>query len=386
MERVPLRRQVSSTSPILANDFRALWQKVGGDVQRAVARVGESGWLILGKEVTAFEQSLARLWGLEQAVGCGNGMDAIEIALRVLGLKPGDPVLTTPLSAFATTLAILRAGGRPVFVDVTEAGGLDLSLSREVLTKHPEIKFMVPVHLYGHVLDLDELERLREDLGLKIVEDCAQSILGRQGGRNCGTVGQCAATSFYPTKNLGAMGDGGALLTNDPELAAQARRWRDYGQAAKYVHVLPGLNSRLDELQAAILNHALLPRLDRFTETRRAIARGYYAGLGEVRALEVPVTDLESSVWHLFPVLARGDRARICEHLASRSIQTAFHYPQLIPDQQAMQPAAFEVATPLSVARRWTQHEISLPLHPFLGDVDVQRVIAACRELDLLRL
>ena len=191
---------------ILANDFERQWADIGSDVLRAVQRTGQSGWYVLGDEVKKFEHRLATFWGVAHAAGVANGMDAVEIGLRVLGCGPGDRVLTTPLSAFATTLAIVRIGAVPVFVDTDERGLIDLARCRTLLGQRSDIRFLVPVHLYGHALDCGALERLRDDFALQVVEDCAQAI-----GASAGTVGQMAATSFYPTKNLGALGDGGGV-------------------------------------------------------------------------------------------------------------------------------------------------------------------------------
>src|SRR4051794_35059133 len=180
---------------ILQNDFKRQWEFVGERALEAVRRVGESGRYILGREVEAFETALAEFWGVSHAVGTGNGLDALEIGLRCLDLQPGDKVLTTPLSAFATTLAILRAGGTPVSVDVDDNGCIDLAQCREVLAKDDSIRFFVPVHLYGLALSMPELARLKADFGLQIVEDCAQSIGASFAGTSTGTVGQAAATS-----------------------------------------------------------------------------------------------------------------------------------------------------------------------------------------------
>jgi dTDP-4-amino-4,6-dideoxygalactose transaminase len=264
---------------IVQNDFARQWETVEKQVLGAVRRVGSSGWYILGKEVEQFEQALAAYWGVSHAVGVANGMDALEIGLRCLNLRPGEKVLTTPLSAFATTLAILRAGGLPVFVDVDDNGNIDLDQCMEVLRHDRAIRFLLPVHLYGNPLDLSKLERLKKDFDLKVVEDCAQAIGASHEGRGVGTVGQIAATSFYPTKNLGALGDGGAILTDDPATAKRARSLRNYGQRAPYLHSELGLNSRLDELHAAILHDAFLPRLEDWTMRRKAIARTYQAGI-----------------------------------------------------------------------------------------------------------
>src|SRR5258706_6069619 len=256
---------------IPANDFERQWADTGPDLTRAFQRVMASGWYILGPEVRCLKESLAAFRRIPHAAGVASGLDAIEIALRVLGVQPGDKVWTTPLSAFATTLAIVKLGAVPVFVDTDAHGLIDLALARERLAKR-DIRFFVPVHLYGHSCDLVELARLRDEFSLGLVEDCAQSIGAAFHGAPLGSVGQFAATSFYPTKNLGALGDGGAVLTNDAALDAAVRTLRDYGQTGKYHHASIGYNSRLDELQAALMHDAFLPRLSAWIERRRAIA------------------------------------------------------------------------------------------------------------------
>src|SRR4051812_25303952 len=285
--------------PILPNDFKRQWQIVEESVLGAVRRVGSSGRYILGGEVEAFEKDLAALWGKAYAIGTGNGLDALEIGLRCLGLQPGEKVLTTPLSAFATTLAIVRAGGVPVFVDVDDFGRIDLEQCRHVLAKDKSVRFLLPVHLYGFPLPLDELARLKTDFDLRIVEDCAQSIGASHGGTRAGTVGQIAATSFYPTKNLGALGDAGAILTNDPILAETARSLRNYGQSSHYVHSALGLNSRLDELHAALLRSALLPKLEEWTKARRRTAARYLERIKHPSIRLLAPEPAMTPVWHL---------------------------------------------------------------------------------------
>jgi dTDP-3-amino-3,4,6-trideoxy-alpha-D-glucose transaminase len=361
------------------NDFRTLWDQERDRVLAAVDRVGASGWYILGQEVVQFEAALAERWGIAHAVGCGNGLDAIEVALRALGLKPGDKVLTTPLSAFATSLAIIRAGGVPVFVDVDNCGQLDLELVEAQLHGDPAIRFLVPVHLYGFPLDLARLDTLKSRFGVKIVEDCAQAIGAKSGGRRVGTVGDAAATSFYPTKNLGALGDGGAVLTASAPVAARARHLRDYGQTGKYVHDELGLNSRLDEMHAAILRDAFLPRLEEFTLRRRAIAQRY---LNEIRSSDLTLLALPRDaepVWHLFPVLVKGAREHLQAHLADSGIASGIHYPKLIPSQGALAALGTPtVRSGLVRAQMFADHELSLPIHPFLTEAEVGRVIEAC--------
>jgi dTDP-4-amino-4,6-dideoxygalactose transaminase len=370
--------QPQSSQRIGLNDFVAQWRDVRSDSLAAFERVGESGWLILGREVQGFEAELASFWRLPLVVGCASGLDAIEIALRALGIAPGDKVLTTPLSAFATSLAIVRAGGVPVFVDVDASGLLDLDRAREAILADPAIKFFVPVHLYGHALDAEHLASVLQLRELKLVEDCAQACGASSRGMPVGALGAAAATSFYPTKNLGCMGDGGALLTASAELANEARSLRDYGQTAKYVHARLGMNSRLDELQAAILRTALLPRLPRFTERRQAIAGAYRRSIQNAALTLPPVPAGSSSVWHLFPVVVEAGRQSFLAHLESQGIGSGIHYPRLIPDQEAFASVRFESRDALTRARRFAEGEVSLPIHPYLSDEHVERVIDAC--------
>jgi len=364
---------------IYLNDFRQQWMAIKSDAIDAFEQFASNGWYILGDKVQSFEDRLASFWGLPFCVGVGNGLDAIEIGLRCLGLQPGDRVLTTPLSAFATTLAILRCGGVPVFVDVDRSGLLDLDRCRRLLERDPSIRFMVPVHLYGRSMDLDELKSLRDRFSLHIVEDCAQSVGARWHGRVAGCIGQVAATSFYPTKNLGTLGDGGALLSSDPQIADRARALRNYGQTATYVHDHLGLNSRLDELHAALLGDVMLPRLDGWNQRRGEIADHYRKRITNP-ALELPAVPPDSDpVWHLFPILTpAGARDRFRAFLSDRQIQTGVHYPVLIPDQRALEgcPDA-RIAGDLAVAKNFAENEVSLPIHPFLSDVAVDAVIDA---------
>jgi dTDP-3-amino-3,4,6-trideoxy-alpha-D-glucose transaminase len=363
---------------VLPNDFQRLWANAGRDVLAAIARVGEHGQWVLGPEVRGFEEALSRFMARRHAIGCASGLDAIEIGLRALALVPGTRVLTTPLSAFATTLAIVRAGGVPVFVDVEEHGLLDLARCREALSADPRIRAMVPVHLFGEVGELSELEALRDRFELSIVEDCAQCIGATSGGRAAGSAGQLAATSFYPTKNLGALGDGGAVVTDDSALAERCRSLRDYGQSARYVHDALGLNSRLDELHAAVLARVFLPRLPEWTERRRVIARAYREGIDHPRVRPVPTPPGSQGVSHLFPVtVPPAARTSFMDHLRARGVRPAVHYPTLIPDQRALAGAGFEVLGTLSRAAELAASEVSLPIHPYLDDDEVRRVVEA---------
>lgn len=362
---------------VRANDFARQWAEVRIDVLAAVERVGRSGWLILGKEVAAFETDLAEWWGMPFAVGVASGLDAIEIALRCAGIEPGDRVLTTPLTAFATALAIMRLGAEPVWCDVRPSGGLDLEQALAAVRDDPTIRGAVPVHLYGHPLDPSGLVALR-DAGVAVVEDCAQSAGARRDGRPTGAVGVAAATSLYPTKNLGAMGDGGVILTGDAELADRARRMRDYGQARRYEHVEVGLNSRLDEMQAALLRSAMLPRLSHWVSRRREIAERYLSGLA-ASGLRPIVPDAGQSANHLFPVqVIDGDPGQVAQRLAQRGVGVGRHYPFVCPDQPAALGCGQSIGS-LPNARALAARELSLPIHPHLREEEVELVIEVCQ-------
>jgi dTDP-3-amino-3,4,6-trideoxy-alpha-D-glucose transaminase len=366
------------TGEVLANDFTRLWADAGQDVLAAVARVGASGNYVLGPEVRSFEAALAPVFGRRDAIGCASGLDALEIALRALQVPRGAKALTTPLTAFATTLAIVRAGCTPVFVDVDAHGQLDLGRCREVLSSDPTVRALVPVHLFGHVGDLGELESLRRRFDLALVEDCAQCIGAASHGRRAGSVGQLAATSFYPTKNLGALGDGGAVVTDDAALTERCRALRDYGQSAKYVHDEVGLNSRLDELHAAVLARAFLPRLAAWTERRRAVARAYDAGIAHPQVHPVPPPPGSDGVHHLYPVrVPAAARDAFLAHLRARGVRAGLHYPVLVPHQRALEGWPFEVRGELARAGELARCEVSLPIHPYIEPGEVARVIDA---------
>lgn len=353
---------------------------MGPKTLAAVERVGSSGRYILGKEVERFETSLAARWRAQYAVGVGNGMDALEIGLRCLDRRRGEKVLTTPLSAFATTLAILRAGGLPVFVDVDDNGDIDLDQSREVLRHDAAIRFLPPVHLYGNPCDLEKRAGLKRDFDLRIVEDCAQAIEAKQRGRVAGSVAQIGGTSFYPTKNLGALGDGGAFLTENDQMATRARTLRNYGQSSVYTHDERGLNSRLDELQAAILSHALLPHLGQWTDKRRQIAARYR---GEIKNPALRMLRVKNDVepaWHIFPLFTPA-RDRLRDYLHELQIESAVHYPRIIPDQKTLQQESVcEVAVEPRNARSLAASEISIPIHPFLEEGEITAVIRAVND------
>jgi dTDP-4-amino-4,6-dideoxygalactose transaminase len=363
---------------IQMNDFRRQWAETRECAHAAMEEVGASGYYVLGNQLRIFEDRLASYWEVPHAIGVASGLDALEISLRVLGCSPGDRVLTTPVSAFATTLAIVKLGAIPVFVDTDRQGLIDLTRCTDLLRRRPEVRFFVPVHLYGHVLPITDLRRIRNEFGLMIVEDCAQSIGARSFGEIPGSAGQLATTSFYPTKNLGAMGDGGAILTSDATFRAKACALRDYGQTTKYRHEYIGYNSRLDELQAAYLNQVCLPQIERWTARRRAIAWSYLDGIRnpDVRISAVPAGS--ESNWHLFPTFVPPAlRENFMEHLHTVGVASGVHYPTTIPDQPALVNVPFELADDCTNARIACRSEVSLPIHPYLTDTEVSQVVDA---------
>lgn len=362
-------------------DLSTEWQMYRSDIFSAIDSVARSGAWILGNSLKDFEISLANFFNINYSIGCASGLDAIEISLRALNLKSGDKVITTPLTAYATTLAIVKAGGVPVYVDVDNSGLLDLNLVAECLERDAQIRFLVPVHLFGHSLDLNRLLMIKNDYSLNVVEDCAQSIGAKSSGIVSGTVGQLSATSFYPTKNLGALGDGGAILTNDLSLMSTCRMIRDYGQSSKYKHDIVGMNSRLDDIQAAILNQVMLPKLNSSNLKRSKIAEIYKAGITNpyVSVLKQPVNS--SSCWHLFPIQVEGSRDEFQKYMNDLSIGTSVHYPILCNQQNASQVFKYEIAKGgLQNAEKIAGSVVSIPINPYMSSGDVERVLNACNK------
>jgi dTDP-3-amino-3,4,6-trideoxy-alpha-D-glucose transaminase len=363
---------------IKLNDFQLLWTQIEKEVIDSVKKFGKSGWYILGQGVKDFEQELTKFYpNNKYCTGCASGLDAIEIGLRALGIKPGDIVLTTPLSAFATTLAILRCGGIPAFVDTDENGLIDLNLARDFFTNNPNVKFFIPVHLYGQAINLEKLKKLKEDFDLKIVEDCAQAVLAEDESGFVGSVGQITATSFYPTKNLGCFGDGGALLTTDSNLHEISNTIRDYGQSSKYNHSIVGMNSRLDELQAIIMKDVFLPKLKKQTEHRRQIASIYINGIrnSEINLLQIPKNS--KPVYHLFPVFSEH-RDVLKEYLKQNEIESGIHYPILITDQTALHNIPHIISGSLDNAKKIVKQELSLPINSLITTEEANKVVKIC--------
>ena len=340
------------------------------DVKAAIERVVASGWYILGPEVEAFEREFADASRVPHAVGVGNGTDAIFLIFRALDIGPGDDVITSPLSAAFSALAIQMAGARPVFADIDpDRLTLDPTAVEAAIT--PRTKAIMPVHLYGQPADMRALEAIASRHNLALVEDAAQSQLATSDGRPIGTIGIAAATSFYPTKNLGALGDGGAVLTRDAALAERLKRLRNGGQSKRYHHDEPGVNTRLDEIQAAILR-ARLKRLPAWTDRRRAIAARYRAALTAANVV-VPREFDAGHVYHLFPLLSSA-RDRFQAHMSGAGVETLIHYPIPIPRQPSMRR---ENPAICPVADRVCSELVSLPMYPALSEAAVDAVATA---------
>jgi dTDP-4-amino-4,6-dideoxygalactose transaminase len=338
------------------------------DVEAAIARVVQRGWFVLGPEVEAFEREFSTACRATSTVSVGTGTDAIAIALRALGIGRGDEVITSPLSAAFSALAIMMAGARPVFADI-DPDRLTLDPDAAAAAVTSRTAAILPVHLYGQPADMPALSAVAERHGLAIVEDCCQAHLATCDGRPVGSFGAAAAYSFYPTKNLGALGDGGALTTDDGSLAARAKRLRNGGQTDKYRHAEFGVNSRLDEMQAAILR-ARLERLPGWTARRRALAHRYRAALRDVDTVIVPPECDAGHVYHLFPVRSVA-REALQSHLRSQGVETLIHYPLPITQQAAL---AAEAPADCPAANQACAELLSLPLYPSLPDSAIEQV------------
>jgi dTDP-4-amino-4,6-dideoxygalactose transaminase len=352
------------------------YRRRSAEIDAAIARVLSRGRFILGEEVESFERELAAHLGISRVITCASGTDAIAIALLAAGARPDDEVLL-PANACVPVIAGVRlAGARPRLSDV-DPGSLTLSREHAERALGPGVRFLLAVHLYGGLADVDGLRELARERGIVLLEDCAQSLGASAQGRPAGTFGSAAALSFYPTKNLGAYGDGGAVATEDATIARNAGRLRQYGWSRRDFSEVEGRNSRMDELQAAILR-AKLPFLESDNDRRRAIARRYDEALRDLPLLFLRARSGSISAPHLYPVRT-GARDALRDHLSVRGIETAIHYP--VPLH--LQPAyAFLGHAPgdFPGAEEACRTILSLPIYPTLADEQVEMVVSAVRE------
>ncbi|HEU5102447.1 MAG TPA: DegT/DnrJ/EryC1/StrS family aminotransferase [Roseiflexaceae bacterium] len=357
-------------------DLKRQYESIKPELDEAAARVLAGGWYILGPEVRAFEDEFAAFCGVGHAVGVGNGTEALYLALLGLGVGAGDEVITVANAADYEPLTILQAGARPVFVDVDErAYTIEPELLEAAIT--PRTKAIMPVHLYGQMADMAAIMAVAERHDLPVIEDCAQAHGARIGQRVAGSMGACGCFSFYPSKNLGALGDGGMIVTDDADLAARLRRLRMYGWEKRYYTVdSGGINSRLDEIQAALLRVKLRHLAD-WNAARRRIARRYNQLLAGTGLLLPEIPGDERHVFHLY-VVQSAQRDRLQAALRQRGVETAIHYP--LPAH--LQPVYQGLAAPgsLPITERLADEVLSLPIYPELTDAEVDAVGAAVRE------
>jgi dTDP-4-amino-4,6-dideoxygalactose transaminase len=356
-------------------DLRRQYQQTKPEIDGAVHRTLSSGRYILGEELAAFEREFAAYCGARHAVGVGSGTEALHLALRACGVRPGDAVITAPNTAVPTVCAIVSANARPVFVDIDPA---TFTLDPEKLRDRPgrqrpgvRAKAIIPVHLYGHSAAMGPLLEVAREHGLKVIEDAAQAHGAEYAGRKVGRLADAACFSFYPTKNLGAYGDAGMVVTDDAEVAQRVRMLRNYGEEAKYQNRVHGFNSRLDELQAAVLR-VKLSRLDEWVAARRRQAGQYgelLAGAPVVLPTEAPPA---RHSYHLYVVRSR-DRDRLRQHLRENGVGTSIHYPTPVHCQNAYRELGYS-AGDFPEAERACREVLSLPLYPELTDEEVRYV------------
>jgi dTDP-4-amino-4,6-dideoxygalactose transaminase len=363
--------------PIL--ELKPTYVELKDELDEAYHRVMESGWYLLGSEAEAFEHEYAAYVGSNHCVTVGNGLDAIRIALVAHGIGHGDEVIVPAHTFIATWLAVTQSGAIPIGVDVRmDTANMNVSLLEGTLTKRT--KAIIPVHLYGQPADMDPINKFARTHGLIVIEDAAQAHGARYKGTMCGNLGHSAAFSFYPGKNLGAFSDGGAITTNDNEVARKARMLRNYGSEKRYYHDVVSINSRMDELQAAFLR-VKLRKLDEWNARRTAIAEQYLSQLSDFNFQILPtVPAWASPVWHLF-VIRHPRRDELQQHLTDHGIQTIIHYP--IPPHlsgaysELRSPSS--VLPPLPIAEQLASEVLSLPIGPHMPADAVEQVVSAIR-------
>ena len=364
---------------ILMNNFQAKPEKLLNQEIEAAKEVIRSGWYVLGEKVRNFEKNWAKKCGVSFSIGVGNGMDAIEIGLRSLNIGSGDEVITTPMTAFATVLAIIRTGAIPVLADIDpETALLDLNSVKRCLSS--KTKALLLVHLYGQIRNMDKWVSLCKEANIYLLEDCAQAHSASWKNRVAGSFGTWGAYSFYPTKNLGTIGDGGALITDLEEVANLAKVLRNYGQTKRYYHEKTGLNSRLDELHAGILS-VRLQWLERFNLRRKQIAKNYLNQIVNpcVRHL-APPPDIENHVYHLFVILCK-QRDQLIEFLHNRNIQSVIHYPVPVHHQSPCKKIPCDPKGLVNTENHAKQC-LSIPCNPQMSDEEVQTVINVVNEFE----
>jgi dTDP-4-amino-4,6-dideoxygalactose transaminase len=365
--RADARSYTSAVRPTLPLvDLGAVHRELGEELEAAVLDVIRSRQFVGGARVESFERAFAAYLGVDEAIGVANGTDALELAVRALGIEPGAEVLVPANSFIASAAAVAAAGAVPRFVDVEEDTGLlDLASCEERVSDRT--RAVMAVHLYGRMADMDAVTQFAQRHSLAVIEDAAQAHGAQRAGRRAGSIGHVACFSFYPAKNLGAFGDAGVLVTSDPSVAARVRLLSNHGRSDPTTHEVIGRNSRIDPLHAAVLE-IKLRHLDDWNERRRAAAEVYRRLLAP-ELPDKPLDEALADVYHLFPVRT-ADRAPLMARLAEAGVQTGIHYPQTIPSSPAFAGSSDECP----VAERRAALQFSLPMHPHLSKSDVEYI------------
>lgn len=352
-------------------DMRPMHTEINEEIEEAMHRVYKNNWFIMGTELENFEKEYADYCGVDYCIGVGNGLEALHLILRAYGIGQGDEVIIPANTFIATALAVSNTGARPVLVDADiTTYNINTDLIENKITERT--KAIIAVHLYGRVADMDSINKIAKKYNLKVIEDAAQAHNVRYKKKKAGSLGDAAAFSFYPTKNLGALGDGGAVTTNDRELARNVRMLRNYGSEVKYVNQCRGFNSRLDELQAAILR-VKLKHLDDWTLERQRMADYYIDHLDNHNVIVTPKGIDGSDVWHIFPLLCE-DRDDVQLYLKEQGIETIINYPIPIHLQDAYSDLGYKKGD-FPVTEKIASEELSLPLWLGLGEEEQNSVI-----------
>ena len=354
---------------ILLNNFKIQYQNIKNEIDEAIQRVLDSSWFILGKELESFEREFANYLGVKYCVGVASGTEAITLALMVHEIGQGDEVITTNMTAFPTITGILQSGAIPVVIDIFEKDGL-IDYTEIEMKINKMTKAIVPVHLYGQSCDMTEILNIAKNKKLIVIEDCAQSAGASSRDKKTGSLGECGAFSFYPTKNLGAYGDGGAITTNDKEIYKKLLCYRNYGQTSRYYHKTKGINSRLDEIQSAILR-VKLKYLDEWNYQKRKIASFYQENLNKVECLEE--NNHGKSVYHLFEIKTQH-RDKMIKYLNGKNIQALIHYPIPINKQESFK---WQKDENFDNTKKFTNSILSIPIYPDLKKKEMEEIVRA---------
>lgn len=353
-------------------DLSRIHEALTEEMEQTFKRVLRESYFVYGKDVSVFERNFAEAHNMSYCVSTGNCTDALQLTLQAFGIEEGDEVIIPAMTWITDAEAVSNLGAMPVFVDVGEDGLINASQIEENV--NPNTKAIIVVHLYGKLVNMDSIESIAKKYHLKIIEDCAQSAFASRNGKKAGTYAQAAVFSFYPTKNLGALGDAGCLLTNDQALALQVRKLANHGAADKHSHEFPGANSRMDTLQAAILN-LKLPFLEGWNAQRQRAADNYRSALIN---LKLVLPDCENHVFHIFSILTKH-RNELRKYLKERGIQTQIHYPKAVPYTKAYAEFGFE-SEDFPQAFRLQNESLSLPLFPGITEEEQAYVIQTMRE------